>query len=232
MSAEPKPKSSKALLKLGLAAAVIVALAVAVLMGFDWRRPLAEFYGLIRRAGPWAFFSAMAVLPAVGIPTTAFLLTAGAAFGERMGMGGVVAAAIAAILVDLALAYWLARWALRPWIERILLRLGYRLPEVETGDMTDLIVLLRMTPGIPFFVQNYLLGLADVPVGRYFRVSCLIVVPSTAAWVLFGDALQRGKGLAIFITISLLGAVLAATHMARRHLAKPSNRPALNSGKS
>jgi uncharacterized membrane protein YdjX (TVP38/TMEM64 family) len=227
MPAETKSVPKKSLIKLAIAAAVLLAVAVAVLLGINWRTPLAEFYDLIRRAGPWAFFSAIAILPAIGVPSTTFTLTAGEAFGERMGMGAVVAAAVAATVFNLALTYWLARWALRPWLERLLARLGYRLPEVESGDVTDLIVVLRMTPGIPFFVQNYLLGLADVPVARYFWVSCLISMPSAAVWVLFGSALQHGKGLAIFVAVSLLIVLFAATHMVRRHWSKAARRSAL-----
>src|SRR5258705_2504519 len=48
-----------------------------------------------------------------------------------------------------------------------LFRSGYKLPEVAAGDATDLIVLVRVTPGVPFPVQNYLLGLAQVPVVKY-----------------------------------------------------------------
>ena len=95
-------------------------------------------------------------------------------FGERLGMGeGVGASSLAAVTVNLLLTYWLARRALRPWLARLLPRLGYALPQVAAADMTDLIVILRVTPGPPFFVQNYLLGLADRPVWRGTSASFL-----------------------------------------------------------
>jgi len=183
----------------------------------DWHTPVETALGWIRGAGPWTFFSAMALLPAAGVPMLTFTLTAGSAFGQRMGMPAVVAASLVATVTNLALTYWLARRALRPWLTKFIVRMGYRMPEVESGDITDLIVILRMTTGIPFFVQNYLLGLADAPVGRYLAVSCALVLPQTAAFIVFGDALLHGKGRAIFISIGVLAVLVAASHLVRRH---------------
>jgi uncharacterized membrane protein YdjX (TVP38/TMEM64 family) len=81
----------------------------------------------------------------------------------------------------------------------------------------DLIVILRVTPGIPFFVQNYLLGLAEVPAGRYFAVSCAIALPYCAAFVLFGNALMTGQGKLLLALVGVLVALVAGTHLVRRH---------------
>jgi uncharacterized membrane protein YdjX (TVP38/TMEM64 family) len=167
--------------------------------------------------GPWVFFTAMALMPALGAPTLGFTLVAGSAFGERLGMVGVVLAVNAAMTVNLALTYWLARWVVRDRLARLLHRLGYKLPQVDAGDITDLIVILRVTPGVPFFVQNYLLGLANAPVARYFILSCLFVWPNNTAFTIFGDALLHGRGQRIFIAVLLIIALVAATHMLRRH---------------
>jgi uncharacterized membrane protein YdjX (TVP38/TMEM64 family) len=180
----------------------------------------------IRGAGPWAFFAAMATLPGLGVPMLAFSLTAVSAFGPQMGVGGVVAAGLAAVAVNLAFTYWLASRALRPWLARILGKLGYRLPVVGSADMTDLIVLLRVTPGLPFFAQNYLLGLANAPVGPYLAISCAITFAQTTAFMLFGDALLRGRGRAGLLALSLLLALSAATHLIRRHYGRKA-RPAV-----
>jgi hypothetical protein len=92
-----------------------------------------------------------------------FALSAGPLFGEKLGTPAILLLGLAAITFNLIVAYWLARRWLRPPLARLVARLGYTLPAVERGDATDLIVLLRVTPGPPFFVQNYLLGLAEVP---------------------------------------------------------------------
>jgi uncharacterized membrane protein YdjX (TVP38/TMEM64 family) len=219
----PEPSSAQkrpiSLVKLALA---LVALAVLGLLALRGLHPLAQIgrgVAWISGFGPWAFFGAMAILPGVGVPSSFFILTAGTAFGPKLGMGGVIAAGIAATSVNIALTYWVARSFLRGGLEAILRRFGYKLPEVEGGDMTDLIVLLRVTPGFPLCVQNYLLGLAGVPAGLYFGLSYLFSWPSTAAFLWFGDALLHGRGKMIVLSLTLIIALTAVTHLLRRHLA-------------
>jgi uncharacterized membrane protein YdjX (TVP38/TMEM64 family) len=189
------------------------ALAAQALAGID------HLVAVLSAGGPWLFFGGMAVLPAVGMPMMAFSLTAGPAFAPTLGVGGTVAAALAATTVNLVLTYALARRALRPLLMRLMERLGYRLPEVETKDSIDLIVILRVTPGFPFFVQNYLLGLAKAPLGPYLGISCLVTWIYIAAFVLFGDALRRGSGKTAATAIAVIVAAVAITHMVRRHYA-------------
>ena len=105
----------------------------------------------------------------------------------------------------------------RPVLEALLRRLGYKIPQVKKGDETGLIVLLRVTPGIPFPVQNYLLGLARASFGRYLLISFLIQGPLNAAFVVFGDALLHGKGQMAFYGISAIVVLLVGTHLLRKH---------------
>ena len=172
---------------------------------------------LIQKEGPLPFFSALAILPAVGIPAMAFTLTAGPVFGPEFGMPAVVAMVLAACTVNMLLSYWLARYALRPWLTRLVAWLGYPMPRVPPGDLTALIVLLRVTPGIPFFAQNYLLGVADAPFWKYLIVSCLVSWPHTSAWVIFGRALGQGRSGLILLAVLALIAVTSAAVLVRRH---------------
>ncbi|HWA87732.1 MAG TPA: VTT domain-containing protein [Opitutus sp.] len=194
--------------------------AVLALRGVDVRAWIERGMDTIRAAGPVAFFTAMAVLPALPVPTTAFTLTAGSAFGERLGMPLVVALSIAAITFNLVMTYVLARWLLRPWLEKLMARFGYAVPRLEAGDLTDLTIIVRVTPGSPFFVQNYLLGLANVPLGKYLLISCLVQAIYTPAFVLFGDALLHGRGRMALLAASLLVIAIVATHWARKHYGK------------
>lgn len=202
-----------------MAAVILVAAGAVALLGVDLRALALRGIGMLREGGPWVFFSAMAILPAVGVPLLTFVLTAGSAFGDRMGMGGVVAAGLAAITVNLTLAYWLARRELRPWLIRLVGRLGYKVPQVEAGDMTDLIIFVRVMPGVPFPIQNYLLGLAGAPPGKYFVISCLAAWANNTVLMVFGKALMDGRGKLILLSVSGIVALAAATHMVRRHLA-------------
>ncbi len=215
--AEPVPRSKRVLLlKLAVVAVILLVGAVLVARGLDVKGLIAQGLELIRGAGPVVFFTAMAILPALGAPISIFFLTAGSAFGERLGVGPVIGLALLAITFNLCLSYFLASRALRPLLEKLVVRLGYQLPQVGAGDATDLIILLRVTPGLPYPVQNYLLGLAGVPFKKYLIISCLILWSFTIAMILFGDALLHGKGKVASIAIGLLMALTAATHMLRK----------------
>jgi len=155
-----------------------------------------------------------------GVPLLTFSLTAGHIFEKQLGMVGVVAAGLAATTINLILTYWLARRAFRPAFTRLVKRLGYAVPQLDAADQTDLVIILRVTTGIPFFVQNYIAGLADVPFARYLVISCAAVWTYTTGFILFGDALFQGKGHLALVAISILIAAIAVTHMYRRHYAK------------
>ncbi len=211
-------------LKLAVAAVVVLAVAGALLLSGDPKALLAqgkEWYDramdAVREAGPLAFFTAMAIFPGLGAPMLAFSLPVGRIFGPTLGMPMVVFWSLVATLVNMTITYALARRGLRPVLGAVVKRLGYKLPEIESGDIVDLIVILRLTPGIPFLVQNYLLGLADVPAGRYLTVSSLLVLPQATAFVLFGNALLSGQGRLVLIAIGVLAVVTAGTHLVRRH---------------
>lgn len=219
--AESAPRPNRALLlKLVAVGAVLLVGAGLVARGLDLKALLAQGLEIIRSAGPVAFFTAMAVLPALGAPQMAFALTAGPVFGPTLGLGPVIGLALFALTVNMALSYFLARRALRPLLEVLFKRLGYPLPRATPGDEFDLIVLLRVTPGVPFPVQNYLLGLAEVPFGQYLFVSFLIQGPLNAAFILFGDALLHGKGKVALIALSIILALMAATQLVRKHYGK------------
>jgi uncharacterized membrane protein YdjX (TVP38/TMEM64 family) len=218
-------QKKKPLLKLFLGALVLGAIALFLLRGVDVRSLIEDGMALIRDAGPTAFFVGFALLPAIGIPSSIFTLTAGPAFGEKLGMPWVVVLSLLAVTVNFVLTYALAQRTLRPLLEKLMTRLGYKLPRVAAGEMTDLTIVVRVTPGIPFFAQNYLLGLAGVPFRTYMLVSCPVTWIYAASFVLFGDALLHGKGRMVMVAASLLVVAIVATQWARKHYAK-KNKPA------
>lgn len=221
MSTESQAKRKKLpVLKLAVGAIVVVVAAVVMLRGVDVRGAIDEGLEVIRGAGAVVFFTAMALLPAVGVPASVFTLTAGPVFGPKLGMPLVVVLSVAAMMFNIVMSYFLARRALRPLLEKIFSRLGYKVPEVAPEDMMDLSIVVRVTPGSPFPVQNYLLGMAGVPFGKYVLVAFIVQAIYTPAFVLFGDALLHGKGKMVMIAMSLLVVAAVATHWVRKRMAK------------
>ena len=219
--AESAPRPNRALLlKLAVAGVGLLVVAALVARGLDLKALVAQGLALIRDAGTVAFFGSMALLPSFGVPLSPFSLTAGSVFAASLGMPLVIVLALSAISFNMLFSYFLARRAFRPLLEKLVVRLGYQLPEVAAGDATDLIILLRVTPGVPFPVQNYLLGLARVPLGKYTVISCAVQWSFNAAFILFGDALLQGKGKLALVGLCGLVALTVGTHLVRKHYGK------------
>jgi uncharacterized membrane protein YdjX (TVP38/TMEM64 family) len=216
----PAQKKKIPWFKLAAVGVVLLIVAVLVLRGMDVRGMIDLVMAEIRARGPLVFFLGLALLPAVAFPVLAFGLTAGPAFSEQLGMGVVVGCVLLAVTVNFLLTYALARRALRPVLEKLMKRFGYDLPDVEAGDAADLLIMLRLTPGIPFFVQNYLAGLAEVKFSKYLFLSCVTVWPMNATVVIFSDALMHGKAKMAITAVMALAAIGAGTHLARKHYAR------------
>jgi len=174
---------------------------------------------MIREAGPVVFFTALAVLPAVGCPLTFFTLPAGSVFAPELGMPLVLLLVCVSIAVNLAITYWLSRHLFRPWLIKLLAWLGYKLPEVDAKNHRVLVFLVRVTPGPPYVLQSYLLGLAGIPFVTYFIISWIISSSYACAFVLFGDALMHGQGKMALMAIGLFVVLTVGVQLLRKHYA-------------
>jgi len=224
MSSVVTPAARKIpVLKLALAAVVLAVGAGLLLRGVGLAQLVAwfdQFVALIRDMGPWVFFAAMALLPAAGAPLSAFNLVAGEAFAPQLTMPGVIVTVAAMIALNLALTYWLARYALRPMLTRLVERYGYSVPRIDARNALTVSLLVRLTPGPPFFFQSYLLGLAEVPFRLYMIVSWLAVLPIALSVVLLGKAAREGSLGKIFAVLGLMVIAVVAVQIIRRRVAK------------
>src|SRR5688572_687142 len=123
----------KRLWVLGLALVVAVIVGWLILGQFEMRARMDRVLETVRKAGPVVFFAAMAVLPAVGFPMSAFTLAAGPVYAPTLSLPVVILCGLAAITCNVALSYWLAARAMRPLAQRVVQRFGYGLPDIEPG---------------------------------------------------------------------------------------------------
>ncbi|BET69675.1 hypothetical protein ASA1KI_45930 [Opitutales bacterium ASA1] len=165
----------------------------------------------IAALGPVPFFLGLAILPAVGAPATPFYLLAGASFGTKVA----VPVVLGGLAVNLALSYVMARWVMRPLIVKIVKRLGYEIPLARHEDRWNLTLLVRITPGPPYPIQNYVLGLAGVPFGVYMVVSMGVASCFAVAFTVFGESLMSGRSGLIFFGVSMLVAAFVAIRLVR-----------------
>ena len=211
------------IVKLTIAAMVLLAVAIGVMRGLDVRALANQGMTLIRDAGPWAFFTAMAILPAVGAPMAAFTIPAGEAFGAQLGLGVVIGISLAVIGVNLALGYWVARYALRPVLAGLLKRYGYTVPRVTPENALSVALLVRLTPGPPHVLQAWILGVAELPFRMYLIVSWLAMVPWALGGIILGQGLFNGNfGLAM-MGLGVLVTAAIGVHWIRRKYFRREN---------
>lgn len=206
-------------------------LILAVVVAFTW---LAHTWGLaalaqravehLRTLGAPHFFLAMATLPAIGFPLLPFAIAAGPAFGPELGVAGVIACAVGAVVVNVALSYLVGARLLRGPVHALVRRFGYPLPELDPRHGWLVTLLVRVAPGPPFWVQSYALGLLRVPFRAYLVVSTLVPAGYLSAAILLGDALLQGRPRQALLAAAVFGCAAAGIVLVRRWLA--SARPA------
>ncbi len=205
-------------IKLAVAALLLLVAAILVLRGVDLRALVDRGMALIRGLGPWLFFTIMA-LP--GVPIFGLSIPAGEAFRAQLGLGGVIGAVMVAALINLALAYWLSRYALRPLLTRLIARYGYTVPRVTPENALNVALIVRCTPGPPYALQCCVLGIAEVPFRLYMIVSFLALMPWALGGIILGQGLFQGNfKLALGGLGVLVVAVMAVQWLRRRYFTK------------
>ena len=155
---------------------------------------------------PLALYAALVVLPGFGLPASVLLVLAGVVWGPS---AQTCAIALSAISFNLFWTRWLAAGPGKKIIARLLGNRWARLEQISRDDLYRLTCILRVTPGLPLFAQNYILGLLHVPILPYMAISVPLIGIWVVGFVLSGDGISHGKiGTAITGVGLLLGAVL------------------------
>lgn len=205
-------------MKLGLGL-VLLALVLAVLVAFEgpvghWVSGTSEWMvGLVRDAPAWVFFLAMALVPIAGLPIMPFYLASGAAYGLWASLFGVGVA----LIINLCLSYWIARW-LRGPVSRLLARAGWKIPQVPASEYMPFTVMVRLAPGAPLMVQNYVLGLAGAPFVTYLGVSWCAEMLIASGYILTAESLYAKNWSFLFAGIGLIVFIVLLTRLLRRRL--------------
>ena len=167
--------------------------------------------------GPLPFFSAMAILPAFGVPITPFLILAGAVFGTRLALIGTAIA----VGLNLTLCYFAAR-SLRPLLGSLLQRFSYDLPDFnERGRSAVRFTLaVKAAPGVPAFIKNYGLALAGVPFPLYFGLSMVMTAIYAVLLIFIGESLLEHRPNQALLVAALLVAAGGVWWMRRRRIAR------------
>lgn len=210
------------------AAIVLAALAVAagfsVVAGSRWSVPVVADLDRLRDLGllGWLIFVGLQMFAALAglVPASLLGIAAGAVYGVGLGFG----LATTGILLGAAIAFALARSALRPAIAGALAR-SKRLDRFDAAlgrDGWRLVLLLRISPVMPFSLTSYALGLSsirarDYAIGTTAAMPALLLYVSIGALGATGLSASRGGGSlhAVLLLAGLAATVLLAVRLAR-----------------
>jgi uncharacterized membrane protein YdjX (TVP38/TMEM64 family) len=179
------------------------------------------FVQAVGAANPVWLFLAVAVLPLFGMPTSPLLV----AIGIRLGTAAGLALVMAAYVFNFTAGYWLARNWFRAPLGRWLERRGHRIPSVPAAEETQFILLVRITPGPPLFMQTYILGFARVGFVRYLFWSLFIQLFYGYAFLSFGRSLQHNAVWHALLAVALLIGLGLALNLLRHHLKSGRSKP-------
>lgn len=152
-----------------------------------------------------------------------FGLAAGAIFGRWWGTG----IALGAVVLGDSLAFVIARYVLRDWVEQRFARHAARANAGLARDGAFYLLALRLMAVMPYFLVNWTMALTRMPLRLFALVSLAGLLPVTFLYVQAGDrlsALERASDvysprlLAIFALLALLP--LAARYALRRGQAR------------
>ncbi len=167
---------------------------------------------------PWAFFLALVFLPGLPVPMSLLFLTAGIVWKAHPIMACVIC--LIALALNQTWTYWLAAGPARKLVEKMLEKTSLRIPELPRGDHLKLILVLRLTPGIPLFFQNYLLGFLRAPFHLYLPISVLCTGVIGCGVILSSAGLADGQVKWAITGVSLIVLGIVLTHAIRSGLAR------------
>lgn len=222
-------------------AAIAAAIVVLLLLGRRLGAALPTFKTWVGSLGAWgsvAFIAGYALAVVAFVPGLVLTIAGGAIFGLARGTLYVFAAAV----IGSSLAFLVARYLARPWVERKLAR-NPRFTAVDRAIAQQgrrIVFLLRLSPAFPFNLLNYSLGLTRVRFADTL-IASLGMLPGTLLYVYSGsvagevatlaggETVPRGAGYYAVLGLGLVATLLVTTivtRIARRALREATEPPA------
>jgi uncharacterized membrane protein YdjX (TVP38/TMEM64 family) len=200
---------------------------VLLLLGRQLGAALPAFAAWVDGLGAWgpaAFIAGYALAVVAFAPGSVLTLAGGAIFG----LVRVTVFVFAAAVIGSSLAFLVARYVARPWVERRIAA-NARFAAVDRAIAQQgrrIVFLLRLSPAFPFSLMNYALGLTQV---RFVDalVASVGMLPGTLLYVYYGKLAgevatvaggaeaPRGAGYYAVLGLGLVATLLVTTIVTR-----------------
>ena len=180
----------------------------------EWWQALEIFLG----ERPIWLFVALVILPGLPVPSSALLFLAGVVWRDRPGAA--CGLALIAMAMNLSWTYWLAAGMGRGLVVKLAKIFGVEIPEPAAAGQLRTLLVLKLTPGIPLFLQNYLCGFLRIPFRLYLPVAMLCNGLIAVGIVLSGVGLGDGKIVPALTGVGLIVLGVVATQWVRSWMAR------------
>lgn len=183
---------SRTIWSIGLIVAAIVAIAAGFFLPLqDWLRLFTDWVQGFGAVGIAIFCIGYVIAVVFLLPTWVLTVSAGLALGFLAIPLVVTSASVGAVL-----AFLLARFAFR---ERVMVMIQNRpvLKAVDAAVKTNgwkIVGLLRLSPLVPFNLQNYFFGATSVSFTQYAVATFLGIIPGTSLYVYIGTLGRAATG--------------------------------------
>ena len=217
MEAIAQPKSH---LKRNLALLLLPGMVAALTVYVLWQQhPELGYWIDLAQAGlsylethPWALVLAIAVLPGLGAPMSPLLILFGIVFGPTHGLPLACLIGISAQAVCTTWTYLLASGPLRGLLSKYILR-ERKLPTLTDRNALRLGLIMRITPGMPYAVQNVVLGIMGLKFKPYLLVSIPITSLYATGFIVTGGAIFQGSVGLVLSGILLIAVLILLTRI-------------------
>jgi len=193
----------------GLIALVAIGIGGLLLVGPE---ALLEFarsaWNALQAAPAPIYFGFMTLALLFPIPASILYVTAGPIYGVTESLAWIAPM----LLLNSLLVHAIGTTALRPALTAMIERRGLAVPSLEErSDQVLFMTLVRVTPGIPYFLQSWAIVLAGVDRLPFVLISVGVQIIYAAGFVALGQSAFEGRlGFAAMALAFLVAAGVAA----------------------
>ena len=218
--------SDRRLHRLALVSAVLGAgvLLLAWKLGYglaDAKAHWEDFQGFMEHR-PWLLFVAILILPGFPVPISPVVFLAGAIYHEHPILACL--GCLLALMANQAWCYWLAAGPGRRVVRWVFEKSKVEVPVVAKHNQMNWMLIVRLTPGFPLFIQNYLLGFIGIPYLRYMWVSIFCSGSIACGMVLTGAGMGDGRIEWVLGGLSLLIVVIVVLRIIGKRISSKSEK--------